>query len=68
LVVDAVYGVQHFPTDSYSQLIKGGVFGNDMVPFMQGAFTSEEGEEWAIFSPWSLVRSERFFQAALIAS
>jgi len=68
LVVDAVYGVQHFPADNYSQTIKGGVFGNDMVPFMQGAFTNEEGQEWAIFSPWLLVRNEKFFQAALGAS
>jgi len=68
LVVDAVYGVQHFPTDNYSQTIKGGVIGNEMVPFMQGAFTSDDGEEWAVFSPWALVKNEKFFQAALTIS
>lgn len=67
LVVDAVYGMQHFPADNYSQTIRGGVFGNDMLSFMQGAFISEEGEEWAVFSPWALVRDERFFQAALVS-
>jgi twitching motility protein PilI len=68
LVVDAVFGVQHFPVDSYSPVVKSGIFGNEMVPFVQGAFMNDEGEEWTVFSPWSLARNERFFQAALSAS
>ena len=67
LVVDSVYGMQHFPIDNYSQVIKGGVYGEDMVAYMQGTFTSDNGEEWAVFSPWSLVRSEKFFKAALVS-
>lgn len=67
LVVDAVYGMQHFPADSYSQAIQGTAVGDDMAAFMQGSFTSDEGEEWAVFSPWALVKHEKFFQAALIA-
>lgn len=67
LVVDAVYGMQHFPVDGYTQDIRDVAVNEAMAPFMQGAFTSDEGEEWAVFSPWALVKSERFFQAALIA-
>lgn len=67
LVVDAVYGMQHFPVDSYSQNIRGAIVSEPMAPFMQGSFTSDEGEEWAVFSPWALVKSEKFFQAALTA-
>ncbi len=68
LVVDAVYGMQHFPVDSYSQEVRGEMANNEaMAAFMQGIFTGEDGEEWVVFSPWALVKSERFFQAALVA-
>lgn len=67
LVVDAVYGMQHFPVDSYSNDIREVAVSDAMSQFMQGSFTSDTGEEWAVFSPWALVKSERFFQAALIA-
>ncbi len=67
LVVDTVYGMQHFPIDNYSQSIKGGVYGEEMVPYMQGTFTSADGDEWSVFSPWALVRSEKFFRAALVS-
>jgi len=67
LVVDTVFGMQHFPVDGYSQSISSELVDETMAPFMQGAFTDGDGEEWAVFSPWTLVRSEKFFQAALVA-
>jgi len=68
LVVDGVYGMQHFPVDSYSQDIRDVPVSEAMAMFMQGSFTSDTGEEWAVFSPWALVKSEKFFQAELTVS
>ena len=68
LVVDSVYGMQHFPVDNYSQTLNAGSLEAGIAPFIQGAFVSEEGEDWVVFSPWALVRSEKFFQAALVVS
>lgn len=67
LIVDAVYGMQHFPVDNYSQTVSEGADSESMVPFLQGAFMSEAGEAWTVFSPWSVVRSEGFFQSALVS-
>lgn len=65
LVVDGVFGMQHFLVDGYSQTINESVYSSETEPFLQGSFTSDEGKEWVVFSPWALVRSEKFFQAAL---
>jgi twitching motility protein PilI len=67
LVVDAVYGMQHFEADSHSSEIKEETITESMAPYMQGAFLDESGGEWAVFSPWALIKSEPFFQAALQA-
>ncbi len=67
LVVDAVYGMQHFPMDNYSQTVEGGAVNEEIVPFLQGTFSSDSGDRWTVFSPWGLVRSEKFFQAALVS-
>jgi hypothetical protein len=42
-----------------------GIDFQEMVPFLQGSFREENGQDWVVFSPWLLVRDERFFQAAL---
>jgi hypothetical protein len=42
-----------------------GIEFQDMVPFLQGSFREENGQDWIVFSPWLLVRDEKFFQAAL---
>lgn len=64
LLVDGILGMQHFPVDSYVQEMAGIEF-QEMVPFLQGSFREENGQDWVVFSPWLLVRSEKFFQAAL---
>ncbi len=64
LVVDGVLGMQHFPVDSYvPEMI--GIDHEAMVPYLQGSFREESGRDWVVFSPWTLVHDERFFQAAL---
>jgi len=67
LVVDAVYGMQHFLVDNYSPDVREVVVKETMAAFVQGSFVDDVGVEWAVFSPWALVKSEQFFQAALIA-
>lgn len=64
LLVDGILGMQHFPVDSYVPEMTGIDF-QEMVPFLQGSFREENGQDWVVFSPWLLVRDERFFQAAL---
>lgn len=64
LLVDSILGMQHFPVDSYVAEMTGIEF-QDMVPFLQGSFREEDGQDWVVFSPWLLVRDEKFFQAAL---
>lgn len=67
LVVDAVYGMQHFLVDSYSADVREGAVSEVMSAFIQGSFADDAGDEWMVFSPWALVKSERFYQAALAA-
>jgi twitching motility protein PilI len=64
LLVDGILGMQHFPVDSYVAEMAG-IESQDMVPFLQGSFREENGQDWVVFSPWLLVRDEKFFQAAL---
>ena len=64
LMVDGVLGMQHFPVDSYVPEMAG-IEHHEMVPFLQGSFREENGKDWVVFSPWQLVRSEKFFQASL---
>lgn len=68
LVVDAVYGMQHFGVDSYSPDVREITVNENMAAFIQGSFSSDTGDEWAVFSPWALIKSEQFYQAALIGS
>lgn len=65
LVVDGVFGMQHFLVESYSQTLSEGAANSETEPFLQGSFRSDDGKEWIVFSPWALVRSDKFFQAAL---
>lgn len=61
LIVDQVYGMQHFPVDTFS---------NDKVdlpealgPFVQGAYRQGENQ-WNVFSPAHLAVEPRFINAA----
>lgn len=64
LIVDAVYGMQHFPVDSYVPEMVG-IEHAAMLPYLQGSFREDTGRDWAVFSPWAMLRDERFFQAAM---
>lgn len=64
LMVDGVFGMQHFPVDSYVPEMAGIQY-PEMIPYLQGCFREENGRDWVVFSPWLLVSSERFFQASL---
>lgn len=64
LMVDGVLGMQHFPVDTYTPDMAGIEY-PAMVPYLQGAFRDEGDTEWSVFSPWRLVKDERFFASAL---
>jgi twitching motility protein PilI len=66
LVVDAVYGMQHFPVETYSNTVAPQHLVEGITPFMQGVFSNDEGQEWPVFSPWAVIRDERFTKAAAV--
>ncbi len=62
LVVDQVFGIQHFPVDSYSQLVTQDLGG--AAAFVDGCYEAD-GVEWAVFSPLKLSQSSDFVNAAI---
>lgn len=64
LVVDAVWGIQHFPVDTYVPEMAGIEY-QATIPFLQGSFRTEDNHDWLVFSPWTLLRDEKFFQTGL---
>lgn len=64
LVVDAVWGIQHFPVDTYVPEMVGIEY-QTMVPYLQGSFRVEDQGDWIVFSPWAVLRDDKFFQAGL---
>lgn len=64
LVVDAVWGIQHFPVDTYVPEMVGIEY-QAMIPYLQGSFRTEGSADWIVLSPWSVLRDEKFFQASL---
>lgn len=61
LIVSEVHGMQHFPVDSFHNDIPETLA--PMQPFLAGAYRHRD-QDWAVFSPFRLVRDERFFNAA----
>ena len=62
LVVNEVYGMQHFPVDTYTDAkIECAEI---LAPFMLGAFVHEE-MVWPVFSPLRLSQDVNFINAAL---
>lgn len=60
LMVDEVYGLQHFARDSLEPVdTRDGT----IAPFLQGRFEGEQS--WQVFSPFALATSQGFMNIAL---
>lgn len=63
LLVDGIYGMQHFPTDNYqTELADVGV--ESLLPYLSGGFQDDAGVEWIAISLQSIISSDQFGQAA----
>jgi twitching motility protein PilI len=60
LMVDEVFGFQHFAQDS---LEPGNTLSGAIAPFIKGRFQREQS--WQVFSPFALVQSQSFMHVAL---
>ena len=61
LIVSEVYGMQHFPVDTFTDEVPDGV--DTMRPFLAGSYALEDAN-WTVFSPFRLAQDETFFNAA----
>lgn len=57
LTVDAVFGMQHFAVDAYSEELPESDSG--LKPFLHGVFAGEQ-QSWLVFSPHALARDTKF--------
>jgi twitching motility protein PilI len=60
LIVDEVFGLQHFAQDS---LTPAGALYGPIAPFIKGRFQREQ--DWQVFSPFALVQSQSFMNVAV---
>ncbi|WP_433737622.1 chemotaxis protein CheW [Pseudomonas putida] len=60
LMVDEVFGLQHFAQDSQQP---AGMLEGPMAPFIQGRFEREQS--WQVFSPFALAQSQGFMNIAI---
>lgn len=63
LIVDEVFGMQHFPVRDYREQASA-LVARSLQPYLQGAFW-REGVDWNIFSLHRLVSEPAFMQAAV---
>ena len=61
LMVDQVFGMQHFPMDEYSE--QAGAIASNILPFVTGSY-SLGGQQWSLFRPGLLAEDPRFINAA----
>lgn len=61
LIVDRVFGMQHFPTESYSTDTAG--VKEQIKSFVAGSYELD-GTRWWVFNPASLIQDVRFINAA----
>ena len=61
LIVNGVYGMQHFPEDIAVSELPESV--KHLAAYSKGAY-EQDGLTWMTFSPYNLVRDPRFFNAA----
>lgn len=60
LMVDEVFGLQHFAQDSLEPV---DTLGGPIAPFIKGRFQREQ--TWQVFSPFALVQSQGFMNVAI---
>ncbi|MFJ3367770.1 chemotaxis protein CheW [Pseudomonas sp. NPDC086251] len=60
LMVDEVFGLQHFAQDSLEPME---TLGGPIAPFIKGRFQREQS--WQVFSPFALVQSQSFMLVAV---
>lgn len=65
LIVDGVWGIQHLPVDTYVPEMLA-IEHEAMIPYLQGTFRPDSGGHWTVFSPWTLLKDERFSQVGLV--
>jgi twitching motility protein PilI len=61
LMVDQVFGMQHFPMDEYSE--QAGAVAENILPFVTGSYPSGQ-QQWSLFRPALLAEDPRFINAA----
>lgn len=61
LLVDQVFGMQHFPEDTF--FADTGLQHSQAAPFVEGCYR-QEGVEWVVFSPAKLALDPNFLNAA----
>ena len=60
LMVDEVFGLQHFAQDSLESMDD---LSGSIAPFIKGRFQREQ--DWQVFSPFALAKSQSFMHVAL---
>lgn len=61
VIVNNVYGMQHFPLEAYSDQADED---DSMAPYVKGSY-EHGGRKWTVFSLYELARDPQFFNAAL---
>lgn len=61
LMVDQVFGMQHFPTDQFQE--ESGPVDAAIQPYTEGCY-EHEGQRWTVFRPALLAQDPRFINAA----
>lgn len=61
LLVDQVFGMQHFPMDEYSE--EAGAIPSSILPFVSGSYPQKD-QRWTLFRPALLAVDPRFTNAA----
>ena len=61
LIVSEVYGMQHFPIDTFTDTTSSAV--RSLQAYLSGSYVQMD-INWAVFSPFNLAKDPRFFNAA----
>jgi twitching motility protein PilI len=61
LIVNEVYGMQHFPVDTFTDTIPD--VAQSLRAYLSGSYVQMD-MNWTVFSPFNLARDPRYFNAA----